>query len=152
MELFNLVLIIWLILLMTFLKCFDNRRPMSTKLINKYRVKDDSIFRKIIKFKDEKDHPCNYFVVVPFYVFLLISILGLILLLVNIFSGGLITKIVPGEVFTIIMLCIFGISMLYYLIITIWWEIVDYNELKFTIKGIKQIRKIVKEYKRKQKK
>ena len=152
MELFNLVLIIWLILLMTFLKCFDNRRPMSTKLINKYRVKDDSIFRKIIKFKDEKDYPCNYFVVVPFYVFLLISILGLILLLVNIFSGGLITKIVPGEVFTIIMLCIFGISVLYYLIITIWWEIVDYNELKFTIKGIKQIRKIVKEYKRKQKK
>lgn len=58
--------------------CFDTRRPMSTKLKYKYRVKDDSIFRKIIKFKDEENNPCNYFKVVPVYVFLLLAILSLI--------------------------------------------------------------------------
>lgn len=36
-------------------------RPSSTKIRYKYRVKDNSIFRKIIKFKDEKFHPRNYF-------------------------------------------------------------------------------------------
>ena len=34
--------------------CLDTRRPMSTKLKYKYKVKDDSIFRKIIKFKDKE--------------------------------------------------------------------------------------------------
>ena len=124
MELLYLVGTIWSILLITFAMCFDTRRPMSTKLKYKYRVKDDSIFRKIIKFKDKEHCPCNYFKVVPFYVFLLMSILSLILLLVDIFSRGLITNIVPKEVFIIIMLCILGISILYFLVIGIWWEIV----------------------------
>ena len=30
------------------------------------------------------------------------------------------------------MLCILGVSILYFLVIVIWWEIVDYNEFKFT--------------------
>jgi hypothetical protein len=79
MELLYLVGTIWGLLLLTFVMCFDSRRPMSTKLKYKYRVKDDSIFRKIIKFKDKEHYPCNYFKIVPFYVFLLLSILSLIL-------------------------------------------------------------------------
>ena len=55
MELLYLVETIWSILLVSFAMCLDTRRPMSTKLKYKYRVKDDSIFRKIIKFKD-KEH------------------------------------------------------------------------------------------------
>ena len=150
MELLYLVGTIWSILLITFAMCFDTRRPMSTKLKYKYRVKDDSIFRKIIKFKDKEHCPCNYFKVVPFYVFLLMSILSLILLLVDIFSRGLITNIVPKEVFIIIMLCILGISILYFLVIGIWWEIVDYNEFKFTKEEkeeLKRLRKFKKQKK-----
>ena len=124
---------------------------MSTKLKYKYRVKDDSIFRKIIKFKDKEYCPCNYFKIVPFYVFLLLAILSLILLFVDIFSNGFVTNVVPEKVFITIMLCILGVSILYFLIIIIWWEIVDYNEFKFTKEEkeeLKQLRKFRKENKK----
>ena len=154
MELLYLVGTIWSILLITLAMCFDTRRPMSTKLKYKYRVKDDSIFRKIIKFKDKEHYPCNYFKIVPFYVFLLLAILSLILLFVDIFANGFITNVVPKEVFTITMLCILGISILYFLVIVIWWEIVDYSEVKFTKeekKELKMLRKFREENKRNKK-
>lgn len=150
MELLYLVGTIWSILLITFAMCFDTRRPISTKLKYRYRVKDDSIFRKIIRFKDKEHYPCNYFKIAPFYVFFLLAILSLILLFVDIFANGFITSIVPKEVFTITMLCILGISILYFLVIIIWWEIVDYNEFKFNKEEkeeLKQLRKSRKESK-----
>lgn len=150
MELIYLVGTIWSILLVTFAMCFDSRRPLSTKLKYKYRVKDDSIFRKIIKFKDKDHCPCNYFKIVPFYVFLLLAILSLILLLVDIFANGIVTNAVPAKVLIIIILCIFSISIIYFLVIAIWWEIVDYNEFKFTKEEkeeLKQLRKLRKENK-----
>ena len=153
MELLYLVGTIWSILLVTFAMCFDTRRPLSTKWKYKYRVKDDSIFRKIIKFKDKEYCPCNYFKIVPFYVFLLLAILSLILLFVDIFANGIITNVVPGNVFTIIMLCILGVSILYFLVIVIWWEIVDYNEFKYTkeekeeLKQLRKFRKVNKKNK-----
>lgn len=150
MELIYLVGTIWSILLVTFAMCFDSRRPLSTKLKYKYRVKDDSMFRKIIKFKDKDHCPCNYFKIVPFYVFLLLAILSLILLLVDIFANGIVTNGVPAKVLIIIILCIFSISIIYFLIIAIWWEIVDYNEFKFTKEEkeeLKQLRKFRKESK-----
>ena len=128
MELLYLVGTIWSILLISFAMCLDTRRPMSTKLKYKYKVKDDSIFRKIIKFKDKEHYPCNYFKIVPFYVFLVLAILSLILLLVDIFANGVITNVVSAKVFIITMLCVFGISIIYFLVIVVWWEIVDYNE------------------------
>lgn len=154
MELLYLVGTIWSILLITLAMCLDTRRPMSTKLKYKYRVKNNSIFRKIIKFKDKEHYPCNYFKIVPFYVFLLLAILSLILLFVDIFANGFITNVVPKEVFTITMLCILGISILYFLVIVIWWEIVDYSEFKFTKeekKELKMLRKFREENKRNKK-
>ena len=151
MELLYLVGTIWSILLISFAMCLDTRRPMSTKLKYKYKVKDDSIFRKIIKFKDEENNPCNYFKVVPFYVFLVLAILSLILLLVDIFANGVITNVVSAKVFIITMLCVFGISIIYFLVIVVWWEIVDYNEFKFTKEEkeeLKQLRKFRKENKK----
>ena len=151
MELLYLVGTIWSILLISFAMCLDTRRPMSTKLKYKYKVKDDSIFRKIIKFKDKEHYPCNYFKIVPFYVFLVLAILSLILLLVDIFANGIITNVVSAKVFIITMLCVFGISIIYFLVIVVWWEIVDYNELKFTKEEkeeLKQLRKFRKENKK----
>jgi len=144
MELLYLVGTIWSILLISFAMCLDTRRPMSTKLKYKYKVKDDSIFRKIIKFKDKEHYPCNYFKIVPFYVFLVLAILSLILLLVDIFANGVITNVVSAKVFIITMLCVFGISIIYFLVIVVWWEIVDYKEFKFTKEEkeeLKQLRK-----------
>ena len=49
------------------------------------------------------------------------------------------------------MICILGISILYFLVISIWWEIVDYNEFKFTKEEkeeLKQLRKFIKENKK----
>ena len=151
MELLYLVGTIWSILLVTFAMCLDTRRPMSTKLKYKYRVKDDSIFRKIIKFKYKEHCTCNYFKIVPFYVFLLLAILSLFLLLADIFANRFITSVVPKQVFIIIMLCILGVSILYFLVIVIWWEIVDYNEFKFTKEEkeeLEQLRKFRKENKK----
>ena len=151
MELLYLVGTIWSILLISFAMCLDTRRPMSTKLKYKYRVKDDSIFRKIIKFKYKEHCTCNYFKIVPFYVFLLLAILSLFLLLADIFANGFITSVVPKQVFIIIMLCILGVSILYFLVIVIWWEIVDYNEFKFTKEEkeeLEQLRKFRKENKK----
>lgn len=151
MELLYLVGTIWTILLISFAMCLDTRRPMSTKLKYKYKVKDDSIFRKIIKFKDKEHYPCNYFKIVPFYVFLVLAILSLILLLVDIFANGVITNVVSAKVFIITMLCVFGISIIYFLVIVVWWEIVDYNEFKFTKEEkeeLKQLRKFRKENKK----
>ena len=147
MNILYFFITILIILNITIAMCFDTRRPMSTKLKYKYRVKDDSIFRKIIKFKDEENNPCNYFKVVPVYVFLLLAILSLILLFVDIFTNGFITNIITKEVIIIITLCILGISILYFLVIVIWWEIVDYNEFKFTKKEKKELKKIRKSYK-----
>ena len=126
----------------------DTRRPISTNLKYKYRVKDDSIFRRIIKFKDKENYPCNYFKIVPLYIFVLLAILSSILLFVDIFANGFITDNVSEKALIIVMLSIIIISITYFLVIIIWWEIVDYNEFKFTKKEkdeLKQLRKFIKE-------
>ena len=79
------------------------------------------------------------------------AILSLILLFVDIFANGFITNVVSEEVFIITMLFILGISILYFLVIVVWWEIVDYNEFKFTKEEkeqLKQLRKFRKENKK----
>ena len=155
MGLLLLVGLIWMLLFLSLVECFDYRRPWSTKLTYKFRVKDNSIFRKIIKFKDKGKNICNYFKIVPFYVYLLLAILSLILLFVDIFANGFITNNVPEEVFTIISLCILGVSILYFLIVVIWWEIVDYREFKSNKRKkeeLKQLRRLIKENNKKNKK
>lgn len=151
MVLLYLVGTLWLILLITLAMCFDTRSPMSTKLKYKYRVKDDSIFKKIIKFKDKEHCPCNYFKIVPFYVYLLLAILGLILLFVDIFTGGVITNIVSNKVLAIVILCILSISILYFIVIKIRWGIVDYNKFKFTNEENEELRQFKKLRKKRKK-
>lgn len=140
-----------LTLMLTFAEHLDTRRPMSTKLKYKYRVKDDSIFRKIIKFKDKEHCPCNYFKIVPIYIYLLISIFSVILLLFDLITNGYLSNIVPDNVFLVLSLCTFSIYLIYILVVIVWWEIVDYNEFKFTKEEkeeLKQLRKFRKENKK----
>lgn len=138
------------LLLLALAMCFDTRRPMSTKLKYRYRVKDSSVFRKIIKFKDMEHYPCNYFKIVPFYVFFLLAILAVLLFFINLFGDGIIINTVAEEIFLIIALCILAVSMLYFFFVIVWWEIVDYKEFKFTKEEkerLKELRMISKETK-----
>ena len=128
MELLSLVGISWLLLYFSIVFHFDTRRPMSIKIKYKYRVKDNSIFRKIIKFKDKKYHPCIYYKIVPIYVFLLLSIGNSCILLIDIFANGIVSHFISEKVL-IIILCISGVSIIYYFVIIIWWEIVDEIEM-----------------------
>ena len=130
MGLIDLVITIWLFLLLAFSIYLDTRRPMSRKFRYKYRVKDDSIFRKIIKFKDKEDYPCNYFKVVPLYIFLLLAIVSSIILIADISLGGIISQIVSDDLLIIIELGIIFTSVAYFLFICILWEIVDYKASK----------------------
>ena len=142
MELLCFTGTVCILLALALATCYDTRRPMSTKIKYKFRVKDDSIFRKIIKFQDRKYFPCNYFKIIPVYVFLLLAISSLILLSIDLFTSGLITKILPENFFTIAAVCVLVISILYELTILIWWEIVDYNEFKFTKEEKEELKRL----------
>ena len=128
----------------------DTRRPMSSHIKYKFRVKDDSILRKIIKFKDKYYCPCNYFKIVPIYIYLFISIFSVILLLFDLITNRYLSSIIPDNVFLVLSLCTFSSYLIYILVVIVWWEIVDYKQFKFTKKEkqeLKELKKIRKENK-----
>ena len=108
---------------------FDTRRPVSTRIKHKYRVKDDSILRKIIPFKDRPHAPCIYFKIVPIYVYLLISLLVTAVFLADFILEGALSANVSIEAVNYISLVIYGSFIAYSIVMLIWWEIVDYNEV-----------------------
>ena len=143
-----------LTLMLTFAEFLDTRRPMSTNIKYKFRVKDDSVLRKIIKFKDKAYYPCNYFKIVPIYIYLVITTFSIVLLLFDLVTSGVISSVVPDNILLILSLCTFLIYLVYLLIVIVWWEIVDYNEFKFTKEEkdkLKQLKKLRKENKRNKK-
>ena len=129
-DLLSLVICIWLLFFLSFVMHLDSRRPMSEKLKYKYRVRDNSILRKIIKLKDTENNPCNYFKIIPVYVFLMLAIISSIVLVVDILTQNLISNFVSSQVFLILTVCILVLSIVYFLVISIWWEVVYNNELK----------------------
>ena len=127
-DLLSLVICIWLLFFLSFVMHLDSRRPMSEKLKYKYRVRDNSILRKIIKLKDTENNPCNYFKIIPVYVFLMLAIISSIVLVVDILTQNLISNFVSSQVFLILTVCILVLSIVYFLVISIWWEVVYNNE------------------------
>lgn len=109
---------------------YDTRRSVSTKLRYNFRIKDDSILRKIIKFKDHGRYPCNYFKIIPIYLDLLLLIISAILALIDLLCSGIISKYISEIITIYVSLSLIIVHILYYVIILIWWEIVDYNEWK----------------------
>lgn len=143
-----------LTLMLTFAEYLDKRRPMSTNIKYKFRVKDDSVLRKIIKFKDKAYYPCNYFKIVPIYIYLVITTFSIVLLLFDLVTSGVISSVIPDNILLILSLCTFLIYLVYLLIVIVWWEIVDYNEFKFTKEEkdkLKQLKKLRKENNRNKK-
>ena len=119
------------LLMMAIISHFDTRRPSSAKLKYKYRVKDNSILRKIIRFKDKQFYPCNYFKIIPIYAYIILSLISFVILLIDLFSNFYITNNYQ-IVLIVVHSIIFIASILYAITIIFWWELVDYKESKFT--------------------
>lgn len=118
-----------LLLLMAFACQFDTRRPTSTRLKYKYRVKDNSILRKIIKFKDKQFYPANYFKIIPIYLYIIFSIISFVFLIIDISTNFCISNTYQS-VLIIVGFCIIATSLLYTITMIIWWELIDYLERK----------------------
>lgn len=140
-----------LTLMLAFIEHLDTRRPMSSHINYKFRVKDDSILRKIIKFKDKDYCPCNYFKIVPIYIYLFISIFSVILLLFDLITNRYLSSIVPDKVFLVLSLCTFLSYLIYISVVIVWWEIVDHKQFKFTKEEKQELKKIRKENKKSEK-
>ena len=139
-----------LIFLFTLAENNDTRLPPA-KLGYRYRVKDNSILRKIIKFKDKKYYPCNYFKIIPVYVYLIISIISLILLIVDILFDKILSENINTTWFICINILLYGIYLLYLISLYIWWGIADYKETKFTKEQKNELKKLRKYNKNKSK-
>lgn len=125
---------------------YDTRRPVSAKLRYNFRIKDDSFLRKIIKLKDHGRYPCNYFKIIPIYLDLLLLIISAILALIDLLCKGIISKYISEIISIYVSLSLIVVHILYYVIITIWREIVDCNEMKFS-REVKEAKKCAKKSK-----
>lgn len=139
-----------LLLMMSIVLNYFDMRPYSEKLRHKYRVKRNSIFRKIIKFKDEKLYQCNYFKIVPIYIYIVIFIFSFVLFIIDLITGFYISHNYETIIMTtngIILL----IAIIYLIVIIIWWGIVDEKEFKKDKKMIAEFIKLNKKQKTKEK-
>ena len=80
----------------------------------------------------------------------MLAILSSVLVLVDVFTGGFVMSIISQELLLKIWISIFIISTAYFVVINIWWELVDYNEFKFT-KAEKEELKKLRDSRKKQK-
>lgn len=110
---------------------FDNRYPISTKIRYKYRVKDNSFLRKIIRFKDTPENSCIYFKIIPIYINLLLSIISIIILITNLLFDNIIANLINDNTIYVIFIIITVCCIIYYSIMMIWWVIEDNKEMKF---------------------
>ena len=121
-----------LIFALTLAVYHDTRTPIDSHLLHKYRVKDESVLRRIIPFKDKQHYPCCYFKVIPVYIYLCITLLGWLLLAINTVGKGCVSKYITNDVFLIMTMVMYCVYFLYFIIVTIWWGIVDYKLTQFT--------------------
>lgn len=126
----------------------DTRTPIDTRLLYKYRVKDKSILRTIIPFQDKPHYPCCYFKVVPIYVYLCITILGWLLFAINILGKGIVTNLIPDVVLLPMTITLYCVYFLYFIVITIWWGIIDHRLTRFTAEEKAELKRLRKSRKK----
>lgn len=130
---------------------YDDRRPISAKIKYKFRVKDNSFFRKIFKLKDKPESPYNYFKIIPIFIFLVCLIISFILFLIDLFSNKIISNSINDNFIDICCGLIIVIYYLYLVIIILWWEIVDGKEMKLTKEEKQELKKFKKKIKKQNK-
>ena len=134
----------WSLFLVALALNYDDRRPFSKKLKTMYSLKQNSVFYRFVKAK-ECDNLClNYFKVIPACILFALSIIGSIILLIDALGNGFLLKNLSDTFITVAELCIIGLSVAYFLVITIWWEIVDQKEFLIVKKEMQQINNIRK--------
>ncbi len=120
-----------ILLILSIIFNYDDRRPSSAKIKYKFRIKDNSIFRKIIRFKDRRYYPCNYFKIVPIYVFSLILIFSSLLYVIDLCVNKAISSHL-GRITIYVSLYLYFVYLIYLFIIIIWWEIADHKDMKLS--------------------
>ena len=73
-------------------------------------------------------------------------IISVILALIDLLCKGIISKYISEIISIYVSLSLIVVHILYYVIITIWWEIVDCNEMKFS-REVKEAKKCAKKSK-----
>lgn len=141
-----LLISVVIVLVFAFIEHFLDRAPVSIKLRNKCRVKDDSILRKIIKFKDREKSPCNYFKIIPIYIYLVILILSVILYAIDLIFG-VISSNIPDSIIGYIAGGVMIAYFIYWIAIYTWWGIVDHKELKFSEEEKQELKRLKAERK-----
>ena len=137
-----------LIFIFTLFVYYDTRTPIDTSLLYKYRVKEKSVFRKIIPFKDKPHYPCCYFKAAPVYVYLCITLLGWLLLAIDMFVKGCVTKFITNDILLIMTMAMYCVYFLYFISITIWWGIVDHKLMRFTKEEKAELKRLRKSRKK----
>lgn len=122
------------LLIMSIVFNYDDRRPSSTEIKYRFRVKDNSIFRRIIRFKDKPYSPCIYFKIVPIYIYSLFTILSLGILLVDFLTNNILSSFLGDKAIILGCVTVLGLHFLYLSVLIIWWEVVDNKEMKLTKK------------------
>ena len=137
-----------LIFIFTLFVYHDTRTPIDTRLLYKYRVKDESILRKIIPFEDKPHYPCCYFKATPVYVYLCMTLLGWLLFAIDMIGKGCVTKCMPDDILLIMTTAIYCVYFLYFISVTIWWGIVDHKLTRFTKEEKEELKSLRKSRKK----
>lgn len=132
MGLFYFVITFIILLVLAIIFNVDDRRPMSPEIKYRFRVKDNSIFRKLIRFKDKPFFPCNYFKIIPIYIYSFLALVSLAIFLIDILANKVISAFLEDKIICICCVIIYVIYFIYLFALIVWWEIADNEKMKFT--------------------
>lgn len=126
----------------------DTRTPVDTRLLYKYRIKDGSILRRIIPFRDKPHYPCSYFKVVPIYIYLFVALLGWLLFIIDVLGKGAVTEYLTDDFGLLLTMAVCFAYFLYFVIITIWWGVIDHKLMRFTDEEKAELKRLRKSRKK----
>jgi len=117
---FELVVGSWALFVFTFFEptgIKPNRR-----IVKKYKVKKSSIILKIIGWGIADKDSLDYWRAVPRFATFIIAVIISLLGLLDFILGGVIEGFLSDSLTTVFLLGLFGIYLIYFFLITIWWD------------------------------
>lgn len=122
LSIFIIVILNVLLFLLAF--AFSNNDAfLSERIKTKLTIKDKSLFRRVFRLKNRLDgSPLLYIHIVPFFVFLLTSILFIPFLLISFYTGFL-----PEETLTIILLIFISPVVVHFIILSALYFVSFYS-------------------------
>ena len=99
-----------------------NKRKPPEGVANKYRVKDTSVLRKLLHFRDTEQEVHTYFTVLPPYLALLVAIGCLVIWGVDMGTNHAIESKLPKSAIVGFWVSWMLVCVLYYLVLFVWWD------------------------------